>query len=101
MTPSEIRTAATAYNAAYPEAAEDIAAGSPVVRVFVQSGMRNSHRITLSRHVGIVTADGGFIGAGEPEAFVTNAPKYGATKLATWFGGKAASAGVPVEVVRR
>jgi len=64
VTPSQIRAAALAYNADYPEAADEIAVGDP--ELHVSAGYIGYDGYRLVSTYGIRTADGGFIAAEEP-----------------------------------
>lgn len=97
---TEIREAVTAYNAAYPEAAAEIATGVPTIRVIIAENVKSYSTLVLKLHVGVVAPDGGFIGGG-PETFESlrmRRPRYPAVKAALWFGRKAAGEGVALEV---
>lgn len=66
-TADSIRNAALDYNSAHPEAAEDIATGTPTVRVIV----RSVDNFTVRVHIfpGVVAPDGGFIGSADPTTY--------------------------------
>jgi hypothetical protein len=63
-TPEEIRTAAQAFNAEYPEAAEEIAAGTPELHVSRQS-CKGGLRVVAT--LGVRLVDGGFAAAEDPQ----------------------------------
>jgi hypothetical protein len=66
MNSAQILAAATAYNADYPEAAAEIAAGTPALHVFIgaNDSLGRSYRFVVSPVV--VLADGGHAGAADP-----------------------------------
>lgn len=69
LTPAEITAAAVDYNAEYPDAAGQITAGAPVVRVTCSTDPRNTRAVIVVVAPGVALPDGGFAGACDPETF--------------------------------
>jgi hypothetical protein len=100
-TPEAIRTAAQAFNAEYPEAAEEIAAGTPELHVSQQS-VKGGLRVVAT--LGVRLADGGFAAAEDPQMLASSVRPFDSrdySSTVTWlvrrhYGRPA----VPVTVTR-
>lgn len=71
FTPETIRASAQAYNSAYPEAAEQIVNGTPVVRVHVIEADRRGDTYHVIVAPGIIAPEGGFIGMDDETRLTT------------------------------
>lgn len=67
LTASSIKAAAADYNSDYPEAAAEIEAGT-TLRIFADYADNFGRRVRMIVEYGVRAADGGWIGAGEPDA---------------------------------
>jgi hypothetical protein len=104
-TAQTITADALAYNSEFPEAAAEIEAGTPVVRVMLHDEDRNGWQIRAVVCPGVIAEDGGWIGAGEP--VVKSLRRFDGRLTKTETARRASKslgivgAGVPVEFVER
>lgn len=103
----DIKAAAKAYNADYPEAAAEIDAGTEVIHVFVGNDP-SGWMVHVVATAGVVY-NGGFIAAGDPIASNwMRCPRWAAkdtSKLAHWWARKHfranIDAGTPIDYKQR
>jgi hypothetical protein len=101
--PQEIIDAAVAFNSDFPEAADEIRAGTPEVRIIVNdSPVGGGSRVTGTIWVGVEMPDGSWASAQDTEPFDMSRKGWmsksgGSADLGTWLGGKYAD-GVAIRV---
>jgi hypothetical protein len=101
--PQEILDAAVAFNSDYPEAAAEIRAGTPEVRVVVNdTPVGRGSRVTGTIWVGVEMADGSWANAMDQESFDMSRKGWmskvgGSDELGKWLAGKHAD-GVTIRV---
>ena len=67
-TADKIKAAAVIYNAEYPEAAAEIAAGEAIILITAHNADNYGKRVRLVVNEGVRAADGGFIASADPGA---------------------------------
>ncbi len=99
-TAESIRTDALTYNAAYPEAAADIAASTPIVQVMYRSDGYGRVKVWVTP--GLQMGDGGFIAASDARVFGPMRVFDGReiAKNARWIARKTVSTDVEVVITR-
>ena len=67
---ADIKSRAVAFNAAYPEAVDEIEAGTAILDLFATYADRYGRSVRFVLTHGVLALDGGFIAAEEPRVLV-------------------------------